>query len=322
MRKIRLCGQAALLLSISFSEIATAEPPAFKAELIREAKAPTTGAVIPLTVQSDRPLALKGSELPEQWYYVGAQLGVRNVIHPTLTYFAPTRGQPSGVAVIIAPGGGFNSLAWSNEGEPIAIWLADHGISAFVLKYRTIATPRDTAGYVTFVRQQMGRLQKGGFRALPLPVDARADAHSAVSYVRANSAKYKVNPSRIGFLGFSAGAVVGLGATVSSISADRPNFLGLIYGPMFAQRIPESPPPLFAAKAIDDPLYKPVGTSLEDNFGLIRAWRARGGSVEMHLYSGGSHGFGAQTTGTTSEGWREDFLAWLCAQNFCGNSAE
>ena len=305
-----------LLVSAVSAQSAPAQRPVFTADDIEDASSPTLGDVIAIPVGAGSSRAYIRTDQAEQWYILGNQYGVRNVTRPTLTYFRP-KGGSKGTAIIIAPGGGFNSLAWSNEGEPIAKWLADQGIAAFILKYRTIPTPRDKPGFGTFVTRQMGRLQTGGFRALPLPAEARADAIAAVGYLRANSARYDIDPKRIGFLGFSAGAVVGLGAAVSGTVSDRPNFLGLIYGPMFAQRVPGSPPPLFVARAIDDPLYKPASVSLEDNFGLIGKWRAQGGSVEMHLYSGGSHGFGTQVTGTTSEGWRGDFLRWVCAQNYC-----
>src|SRR5580698_6724273 len=67
---------------------------------------------------------------------------VRNVTEPTLTVFLPKSGNPAKTAVIIAPGGGFRVLAIDQEGYWVAEWFAQHGITAFVLKYRLAPTPQ------------------------------------------------------------------------------------------------------------------------------------------------------------------------------------
>jgi acetyl esterase/lipase len=72
----------------------------------------------------------------ESWFSDRGQRVVRNVSHATLTPFLPTAGAATGAAVIVAPGGGFAQLSMDNEGWPVARWLAEHGIAAFVLKYR------------------------------------------------------------------------------------------------------------------------------------------------------------------------------------------
>ena len=66
---------------------------------------------------------------------------VVNVTAPTLTVFRPARGKANGASVIIAPGGGFRVLSYKNEGLRVAQWLADRGITAFVLKYRLNPMP-------------------------------------------------------------------------------------------------------------------------------------------------------------------------------------
>src|ERR1043166_6573978 len=67
---------------------------------------------------------------------------VRNVVRPTLTAFLPERSKANGTAVIVCPGGGFRFLSWQTEGTEVARWLADHGVAAFVLKYRLVDTGR------------------------------------------------------------------------------------------------------------------------------------------------------------------------------------
>ena len=72
---------------------------------------------------------------------------LRNVSEPTLTVFRPTNGKPNGVGVIVCPGGGWRILAWEHEGLDVAHWLAAHGYTAFLLKYRVRGTPAAQADY-------------------------------------------------------------------------------------------------------------------------------------------------------------------------------
>ena len=65
---------------------------------------------------------------------------VRNVVTPMLTVYRPSPANANGTAVIVAPGGGFRFLSWQTEGTEVAEWLASKGMTAFVLKYRTMNT--------------------------------------------------------------------------------------------------------------------------------------------------------------------------------------
>ena len=132
---------------------------------------------------------------------------------PTLEAFVPAAGKASGAAFVVCPGGGYQNLA-SHESKPIGRWFADQGITGFVLRYR-VAPNRHPAPF------------KDGERAMRL--------------VRAHAAEWKLDPNRIGILGFSAGGH--LAATVSTLftageanAADpiervssRPNLQVLIY---------------------------------------------------------------------------------------------
>jgi acetyl esterase/lipase len=98
---------------------------------------------------------------------------------PTLTYYPPTHGNPSGTAVIIAPGGGYTHLAANHEGRQVANWLNSMGVAAFVLIYR------------------LGPQYHH-------PIELR-DAQRAIRMVRARANEFDVLPDRIGIMGFSAG---------------------------------------------------------------------------------------------------------------------
>lgn len=141
---------------------------------------------------------------------------VRKVTLPTLTaYFADVE-KSNGTSVIICPGGGYGMLAINKEGFKVAEWLNNLGINAFVLKYRL---PSD----LIMKNKTVAPLQ---------------DAQEAVRLVRRNAVKWKLNPNKIGIMGFSAGGH--LAATLSTHYSDKvyipsdttsakPNFSILIY---------------------------------------------------------------------------------------------
>src|SRR5439155_11293872 len=110
------------------------------------------------------------------------------VVHyPSIYVFLPPKEKANGMAVVVAPGGGHSQLVIAHEGWDIAEWLNKNGIAAFVLKYR-------------LARAKESRYTVAG-SALP-------DAARAVRTVRSRAKEWDVDPSRIGFMGFSAGGEV------------------------------------------------------------------------------------------------------------------
>src|SRR5579863_6211523 len=107
-------------------------PPAFTFTRIATPQEP---GAIPLYSAALAPSAAGTPE--EVWDRMGnGQRVARNITRPTITAFLPDPSVATGAAVIVAPGGGFKMLAMDNEGWPVAKWFADHGVAAFVLKYR------------------------------------------------------------------------------------------------------------------------------------------------------------------------------------------
>ncbi|WP_294395630.1 alpha/beta hydrolase [uncultured Sphingomonas sp.] len=242
----------------------------------------------------------------EQWEMRGANgRGLRNIRNPTLTPVLPDAGRATGAAVIIAPGGAFRILAMDNEGFDVARMLASRGIAAFVLKYRTIPTPRDSEAFLAAMARAMAA-PRDGTRPPDVPRDALEDAEAAVRLVRTRAARWRVDPERVGFLGFSAGAILALDVGLSGDKSARPDFVGSIYGPMMKRAVPEDAPALFAAIALDDPLF-----ARGKELGLIESWRNAGRPLEAHLYDRGGHGFAMQRSSAASELWVEEFLAWM-----------
>ncbi len=272
---------------------------------------------------SDMPAASRAREIP---LYGSANPGkpsdetrsgssgdVRNVTYPTLTPVLPRPGTANGAAVIVAPGGAFMSLSMDGEGWQIAQALADKGITAFVLKYRLNRTPRDDLGFkVALLKALAGG---GGPNSGLDPTNAIKDAGTALKMVRTRAGEWRIDPSRVGMIGFSAGAIASLTTMLEAekdgdAATTAPAFLGYVYGPMDAVAVPAKAPPLFAALAMDDALFG------KENFDIVNSWRKAKRPVELHVYQSGGHGFGAGKPGTTNALLMPEFIAWLEMQGF------
>jgi acetyl esterase/lipase len=251
----------------------------------------------------------EGAAQSEIWDEIMGERVVRNVTQPTLTPFLPPADKATGTAVIVAPGGAYLMLSMDNEGYPVARALVAHGVAAFVLKYRLDPTPADEHEFEALAKARFGGAAKAGAdKVAPIKQPlAVKDAVAALAYVRGHAAEWHIDPQRVGVLGFSAGAMTALEATLQN-DAPRPDFAGLIYGPMTPVTAPGPLPPLFIALAANDPLFGRSG------FGIIDSWRQAGGPVELHLYEKGDHGFGMRHQGTTSDHWLEQYLQWLQAR--------
>lgn len=232
---------------------------------------------------------------------------IKNVAVPTLTVVRPPAGKANGAAMIILPGGAFAALAWDLEGTEVAQFLAERGITAFVLKYRVRdGTPEMMQKYVaspTF--ETLLDLQKDN-RA-----EAAADARQAVRYLRDHAAAYGIDPARIGMMGFSAGAMTTMRVLHEADDGERPDIAAPIYGAMIEQGAPSKAPPIFVAVAGDD---KTTPASMSTD--IYTAWRAAGASVELHIFETGDHGFGLGRPGTSSVEWPALFEGWLKTRGF------
>jgi len=251
---------------------------------------------------------------------------VRKVTLPTLTaYFADVK-KSNGTSVIICPGGGYGMLAINKEGFKVAEWLNGLGINAFVLKYRL---PSD----LIMKNKTVAPLQ---------------DAQEAVRLIRRNAAKWKLNPNKIGIMGFSAGGH--LAATLSTHYSDKvyipsdttsakPNFSILIYPVISMQegithqgskdnllgknadneavekysnekQITADTPKTFLVHATDD-----KAVPVENSINYYLALKKEKVPAEMHLYENGGHGFGLGTKGTNAS-WPKTCEKWLTVNNY------
>jgi acetyl esterase/lipase len=218
-----------------------------------------------------------------------------NVVTPTLTAYLPEPSKATGTGVIIAPGGAFVALAIDLEAIDAARWLQQRGIAAFVLKYRIVEKKQE--GIPEMDMDTAGRY-------------GIADGIQSLKVVRQRAAKWGVSVDRIGFLGFSAGAMVASGALLQANAETRPNFAAMIYGAPFGvmPKIPAKLPPMFLAWAQDDPVALTPVVKFYD------ALSAAGQKPEVHIYSAGGHGFGMRKHGTSSDHWIDALYYWLQAQ--------
>lgn len=228
---------------------------------------------------------------------------VFNVVTPTLTAYLPEKADASGTAVIIAPGGAFVALAMDLEGRNVATWLQKRGIAAFVLKYRVV----EKRGEGIPTGMDMDEVSRFGI----------ADGIRAIEVVRERAVEFGVAPDRVGFLGFSAGAMVASGTALNRNVEARPNFVALLYGAPFGKppAIPKQLPPLFLAWAQNDDV------ALEPIVRFHKALEAAGHRPEVHIFSAGGHGFGMKKQGTSSDYWIDTLYYWLEGQRLTTQKA-
>ena len=239
---------------------------------------------------------------------------ITNVSTPTLTVF-PAQGKNTGAAVLVFPGGGYKGLAIDLEGTEVCDWLIKKGVACILLKYRVPDTGHhwDEAAH----RHRWPKTEM-----------ALQDAQRALSMLRHRAAQWKIDPRKIGVLGFSAGGHLAVDASTrferrayaAVDAADkescRPDFAVPLYpGHLLIDgklnpRLPITPriPPTFILHAMDDPV-DPVDYSLAYHAALKKA----GVSVELHLFAKGGHAFGLRSTKNPITDWPRLVEAWLAS---------
>jgi dienelactone hydrolase len=244
---------------------------------------------------------------------------IRDVVDPSMTAYLPDSSMSKGIAVVVCPGGAFRALSWESEGIAVAKWLNQHGIAAFVLKYRLLKT--ESQNRRPFSMPGAGtKLQIKNANANPDPNNeelntviklATADGQQAIRLVRQHAKKWSINPSKIGIMGFSAGGGVVVGTALLNDPAAYPDFLVSLYGPSQVDvNVPANAPPLFIAVAAN---HKPVSMGC---VALYTVWNEAGKPAELHVYSKGSGPFGMGGRGLPSDTWPDRFLEWLKAEGF------
>jgi len=231
-------------------------------------------------------------ETHADWWY-------KNIHNPSLTVFTPPPGKVNGAAVIVAAGGGHRELVFNPEGVEPAQFLAQLGVTAFALKYRLF---REPGSKYTIA-------------------NTAEDIRRAMRVVRARAAEWKIDPDRIGVMGWSAGGEVAALVAYPPVGGDpaavdpvervsaRPDFEILIYpGPLgIPDTVPANAPPLFLLGAADDEYVADV------LFDMTRKYHAAHASIESHIYTQGKHAFnmGQRSPYTGIRNWPQRLAEWL-----------
>lgn len=249
---------------------------------------------------------------------------ISGVVTPSITVYLPEASKATGTAVILCSGGGLMSHSWGSDVINMARWLNERGIAAIGLKYRTrvmggAGGPRMGGGGMSLSASvtEFSKITKSnanpdtsesGIKNIDNAIN---DALRAMEIVREHATEWHINPDKIGYLGFSAGGGVGIGATVRADAAHRPAFMATIYGPSLIDvDVPENAPKLFIATRGD---HHNVAAGLVS---LYLDWKRAGANAEMHLYDDGTGPFGPDDPGNTSGTWRESFYRWLTFNHF------
>jgi len=248
-----------------------------------------------------------------------------NVVDPTLTVYLPSPAKASGAAVILCPGGAMRMLGFA-ETERTAEWLNSKGIAAFILKYRVVPDVPSAAGAAPtagpsrsgsqWMRNELSFkeiLNRRG-NANPAPDDAQhlkviamaiSDGQQAIRILRRDAAQYRIDPKRIGILGFSAGGGVAIGTALTESSDGYPDFVATIYGPSLVDvSVPKLGAPLFIA--VMDGHFNVTNGCMA----LFTLWKEAGRPAEIHVYD---HAYGP-ASGMPVANWTDRLYEWLRAR--------
>lgn len=242
----------------------------------------------------------------------GPITNVINIHNPSIEVHLATDRSLNGAAVIVAPGGGHQILWVGPEGADYVPYFDKLGVSTIILR---------------------NRLRIDGYEPT---TDAVNDAFQAIRMVRSHAAEWKLDPAKIGIVGFSAGAELAAPAALffdefakrNSDPADplaqvspRPDFVGVIYpGPTPFTKAPETPipanvPPSFLACAGSGDRVHALWAT--DYFTAML--KASVPNLEMHIYGRGGHGVGGKERDTIPYGsWRERYVEWFRDLGFLG----
>jgi acetyl esterase/lipase len=237
---------------------------------------------------------------------------------PNITVFLPEN--PTGEAIIICPGGAYWGLAIDHEGYDVAKQFNANGMAAFVLKYRLPKSSISTKPHLSPIQ----------------------DLQKAIDTVRSNAAEWKINPNRIGVIGFSAGGhLASTGGThfdrkyIQPLSGNlRPNFMILVYPVITSdatfthggsmrnllgknpseellkefsneKQVTKETSPAFLVHSADDSSV-PVKNSLVFAEELAKCKVP----FEMHVFPKGGHGYGMHNSTTKTE-WFPICVNWI-----------
>lgn len=249
----------------------------------------------------------KGNVAGKPW------LAATNVSVPTMTVYTP-KGDNTGAAVVVFPGGGFEVLAMDLEGTEVCDWLTSIGVTCVLLKYRVPSEPFD---WHCHCRPDN----------LVTSTQSLDDAQRAIGLLRHRAKEWHVDPHRIGVIGFSAGGFLvaeastrfahRLYAPVDNADKEsaRPDFAIALYPGHLVTRqgklnpnvpVGSDTPPTFLLQAQDDQV-----DGVDQALVYYAALKKAGVPTEMHLYAQGGHAFGLRRTPDAISQWPALVETWM-----------
>lgn len=246
---------------------------------------------------------LAGEKLPPRENENPPITRVTKITRPTMTVHPAAN--PNGTAAIILPGGGFGRVVPDLEGSEAADWLNRHGVTAFVLTYRTTADTK-----------------------IPGWKKPLQDAQRALALVRSQADRWKIQQDRLGIVGFSAGGQVAARLVgdngfksyerIDAVDdvAHRPDFAVLVYpwnmydaksdNLIEGVQVPKSCPPTYLVHT-DDDRSSSLGAVL-----FYAGLKKQGIPAELHVYGNGGHGYGLRAVkGSEISSWPDHAAHWL-----------
>jgi acetyl esterase/lipase len=248
-------------------------------------------------------------------------IGTEEADIPTITVYLPRTVNANTPAIIVCPGGGYVNLAMNHEGRQVANYLNSLGLAAFVLKYRL--GPR-----------------------YHHPIEL-GDAQRAIRTLRSKAAEWRLDPARIGIMGFSAGGHLAMSAsthfdTGTASATDvidrvgsRPDFTVLGY-PVISMTEPwthqgsknsllgTNPDPELAKRLSGElavtketpPTFifqtnADTTVPAENSVYYYLALRKAGVPAEMHIFEKGAHGVGLANDDPALSEWSKVLTNWL-----------
>jgi acetyl esterase/lipase len=278
------------------------------------------GIVLPLFPPGSPFLKAERVHEAEQYNMSQAVAGrissIVNIHNPSVEVHTVEANINTGAAIIVVAGGGHNTLNVGGEGADFVPFFYNYGVNTIILR---------------------NRLRRDGYNPV---TDAVYDAQQAIRMVRAHAKEWRIDPNKIGIMGFSAGAELAAAAVVEydefdkRVSGDelgsvssRPDFAGIIYpgpSPFAAHRtskppIPRNVPPSFVMCAGTGDRIHAIW-SMEYYNAMLMAGVP---NIEMHLYGNGRHpgdplpdgsrmsGGLTDRSGTPFGTWQIRFIDWF-----------
>ena len=230
-----------------------------------------------------------------------------NTTEAVLYVYAADPARATGQAAVVCPGGGYRFLSIGGDGHAVGRWLAEHGVTAAVLKYRL----------------------PNGHSEVP-----RNDADEALRVMRSMAAELNIDPAKVGVSGTSAGGY--LAGSVGTLSDVKPGFMILFYPVISAdpdkrhkgtfvqllgaedadkplaqefsleKKVDAATPPTLLFHCDDDKVVPAVNSAL-----FYQKLKEHGIKATLHIYPSGGHGWGMNSRFRYYDDWQKATLDWL-----------